>query len=60
VYDALTSKRPYKEAWSPERGLSAIEAESGKHFDPRVVAAFVSLYREGAIERIRVEVGEQA
>lgn len=59
VYDALTSKRPYKEAWSPERGLAALEAESGKHFDPAVVAAFVSLYREGAIERIRVEVGEQ-
>ncbi len=59
VYDALTSKRPYKEAWTPERGLSAIEAESGKHFDPGVVAAFVSLYREGSIERIRIEVGEQ-
>jgi len=59
VYDALTSKRPYKEAWSPERGLAAIESESGKHFDPRVVAAFVALYRDGAIERIRVEVGDQ-
>jgi HD-GYP domain-containing protein (c-di-GMP phosphodiesterase class II) len=59
VFDALTSKRPYKEAWSPERGLAAIEAESGKHFDPGVVAAFVALYREGAIERIRVEVGDQ-
>jgi HD-GYP domain-containing protein (c-di-GMP phosphodiesterase class II) len=56
VYDALTSKRPYKEAWAPERGLAAIEAEAGKHFDPAVVAAFVSLYREGAIERIRSEV----
>ncbi len=43
VYDALTSKRPYKEAWSAERGLAAIEADSGKHFDPTVVAAFVSL-----------------
>ena len=59
VYDALTSTRPYKEAWSPERGLAAIESESGKHFDPRVVAAFVALYRDGAIERIRVEVGDQ-
>jgi HD-GYP domain-containing protein (c-di-GMP phosphodiesterase class II) len=59
VYDALTSKRPYKEAWSPERGLAAIESESGKHFDPHVVAAFVSLYRDGAIDRIRVEVGDQ-
>jgi putative two-component system response regulator len=59
VYDALTSKRPYKEAWTPERGLAAIESESGKHFDPTVVAAFVALYREGAVERIRAEVGDQ-
>ncbi|MDP9320041.1 MAG: HD-GYP domain-containing protein [Chloroflexota bacterium] len=59
VYDALTSKRPYKEAWSPERGLAAIETGSGKQFDPSVVAAFVRLCREGAIDRIRTEVGDQ-
>jgi putative two-component system response regulator len=59
VFDALTSKRPYKEAWSAERGIAAIEAESGKHFDPGVVAAFVSLYRDGAVEHIRTEVGSQ-
>jgi HD-GYP domain-containing protein (c-di-GMP phosphodiesterase class II) len=59
VYDALTSKRPYKEAWTPERGIAAIEAESGKHFDPTVVAAFVTLYRDGAIDQIRAEVGNQ-
>jgi HD-GYP domain-containing protein (c-di-GMP phosphodiesterase class II) len=56
VYDALTSKRPYKEAWNSERGLASIEAGSGKQFDPIVVTAFVSLYRDGAIERIRTEV----
>ncbi|MEP7003738.1 MAG: HD-GYP domain-containing protein [Chloroflexota bacterium] len=59
VFDALTSKRPYKEAWSSERGLAAIEADSGKHFDPGIVAAFVSLYRDGAVEAIRSEVGKQ-
>ncbi len=59
VFDALTSKRPYKEAWSTERGLAAIEADSGKHFDPGVVAAFVSLYRDGTVEAVRSEVGEQ-
>ncbi len=59
VFDALTSKRPYKEAWSTERGLAAIEADSGKHFDPGVVAAFVSLYRDGSVAAIRSEVGEQ-
>jgi HD-GYP domain-containing protein (c-di-GMP phosphodiesterase class II) len=39
VFDALTSKRPYKEAWSFERALETIDADSGRHFDPAVVAA---------------------
>lgn len=40
VFDALTSRRPYKEAWSVDKALSLIEEESGKHFDPEVVKAF--------------------
>lgn len=39
VYDALTNKRPYKEAWSVEAAIAEIETQSGKHFDPQVVAA---------------------
>jgi hypothetical protein len=39
VFDALTSRRPYKEAWSVERALAAIDADTGKHFDPDVAAA---------------------
>lgn len=39
VFDALTSRRPYKEAWPVERALDAIRADSGRHFDPAVVAA---------------------
>ena len=34
VFDALTSVRPYKEAWSIDRALAFIDGESGKHFDP--------------------------
>lgn len=41
VFDALTSSRPYKEPWSPEKAIALICEESGKHFDPEVVAAFV-------------------
>jgi len=41
VFDALTSKRPYKEAWSIEKTLNLIEEESGKHFDPSVVRVFI-------------------
>ncbi len=40
VFDALTSKRPYKEAWPVERALALLDEESGHHFDPVVVAAF--------------------
>jgi len=39
VFDALTSRRPYKEAWSIERARSAIDEQSGRHFDPEAVAA---------------------
>jgi putative two-component system response regulator len=37
VFDALTSTRPYKKAWTVEAALDHIRQQSGKHFDPRVV-----------------------
>lgn len=37
VFDALTSKRPYKEAWSVEAALEHIRSQAGKHFDPALV-----------------------
>jgi len=40
VFDALTSERPYKHAWSFQDALSYIQTESGKHFDPACVRAF--------------------
>ena len=43
VYDALTSNRPYREAWSQEKTLAQIKEESGKHFDPLVVDAFINI-----------------
>lgn len=39
VFDALTSKRPYKEAWSVEQALTMFREEKGKQFDPVVVEA---------------------
>ncbi len=41
VYDALTSDRPYRKAWSNEKTLALIKEESGKHFDPDVVEIFL-------------------
>jgi putative two-component system response regulator len=41
VYDALTSVRPYKQAWPHEQALGWVRERGGSHFDPDVVAAFV-------------------
>jgi putative two-component system response regulator len=40
VFDALLSKRPYKEVWSLDAALAFINAQAGRHFDPAVVAVF--------------------
>jgi HD-GYP domain-containing protein (c-di-GMP phosphodiesterase class II) len=41
VYDALTSDRPYRKAWSEDKALKLIKEESGKDFDPQVVEVFL-------------------
>lgn len=41
-YDALRSKRPYKEPWTHAAALELVEKERGKHFDPDVVDAFLA------------------
>jgi putative two-component system response regulator len=45
VWDALTSDRPYRPAWSQEEALTYIREQSGKHFDPRVVDLFFKLVK---------------
>lgn len=40
VFDALNSKRCYKERWPLEQTLTLLEAQSGKHFDPRLIEIF--------------------
>lgn len=44
VYDALCSRRTYKEPWDENRVLSTIRAESAQHFDPEVVKAFFDVH----------------
>jgi HD-GYP domain-containing protein (c-di-GMP phosphodiesterase class II) len=41
VFDALTSDRPYRHAWSVQQALEYINAEKAKHFDPEVVEVFM-------------------
>ena len=44
VYDALISERPYKKAFTDEQAMEIITAESGRHFDPKIVDIFVELH----------------
>lgn len=44
VYDALVSKRAYKEPWPEERVLKIIKEEAGEHFDPELVDIFLSIH----------------
>ncbi len=56
VFDALTHRRPYKEAWPIERAQAEIAAKAGKQFDPQVVEAFLKLIeRDGERLLIRPE-----
>lgn len=40
VFDALTSDRPYKKAWTVEEASQLIAENSGTHFDPQLVALY--------------------
>jgi putative two-component system response regulator len=42
VFDALTSVRPYKPAWTVEAAVAELKRGSGSHFQPRVVEAFLA------------------
>jgi len=46
VYDALISKRVYKDAFSHEKSMSIIKQDKGKHFDPVIVDALVAIENE--------------
>ncbi len=51
VFDALTSKRPYKEKWSDERAAEYLRTQAGKQLDPEFVHAFLADAR--GIEKVR-------
>lgn len=48
VWDALTSDRPYRSAWTREKAAAHIREQAGKHFDPQVVSAFLRLVESAA------------
>ena len=49
VWDAVTSDRPYRAAWSREKALAHIQAAAGSHFDPHVVEAFLKFISQKPI-----------
>jgi response regulator RpfG family c-di-GMP phosphodiesterase len=52
VFDALISRRPYKEPWDPDDAALELEKGAGTQFDPDVVQAVLSLYRRGSFDAI--------
>lgn len=58
VFDALTSARPYKPAWSVEQAVSLMREQSGQHFDPEIVDVFLSSLED--IQHIRERYNEPA
>lgn len=57
VFDALTSVRPYKKAWSVEDAIDYLIEQRGKHFDPALVDLFLT--QRPAIDAIRLRWAEQ-
>ena len=57
VFDAVTSKRVYKDPWPLEDALELIKKESGEHFDPAVVEAFFKALPE--VMKIMEEYGDE-
>jgi putative two-component system response regulator len=47
VYDALRTRRPYRDAWESERVIAYLSERAGAEFDPDLVTAFIRMLREG-------------
>ncbi len=53
VYDALCTKRPYRDAWPSQTALSLLEENTGDDFDPLFAVPFVRLMRQQEIQRVQ-------
>ena len=54
VYDALTSNRSYRDAWTHRAAVAEIKRSAGSHFDPQVVKAFLAVI-DGVVEEMAAE-----
>ncbi len=57
VFDALTTVRPYKKAWSVEDALAYLQKEAGKHFDPELIPLFIKIMP--AVMEVKERWGEE-
>ncbi len=53
VFDALTTKRPYKDPWPMEEALTNIESQAGSMFDPAMVIELKKLFDDGTLTGIK-------
>ena len=58
VYDALTSRRHYKEVMLEESARKELSEGAGHQFDPEIVKVFLRLLDRGEIQRIRIQINE--
>jgi len=59
VWDALCSDRPYRKAWTEEKAIAYIREQSGAHFDPEVVKAFLEMIGQPDLKKTSKMNGEQ-
>jgi putative nucleotidyltransferase with HDIG domain len=48
-FDAMTTDRPYRRAWSLQRAITELERCAGTQFDPEIVRVFVEAWRDGSL-----------
>jgi putative nucleotidyltransferase with HDIG domain len=60
VYDALRTRRPYRDAWESERALAYVEERAGVEFDPDLAGAFVTMMRHWDQSVMEIARGEVA
>ena len=54
-FDAMVSRRSYKDAYDTERALSIVRSEAGRQFDPQLAELFVTLVENGTITVLKNE-----
>jgi putative two-component system response regulator len=62
VFDALTSKRPYKAPWPVAKAIDYIQQQSGQHFDPELVPRFIECLPEveAIMQKYQDDITEEA